>query len=221
METTNCIICDKPFEFEPIIGIPFELKPTVCEACDQRQKQGSAAAKERVNFAYFGTICPPLYQDTDPNHPSMPTATKLAKILNWEFGQKGLVLHGVTRRCKTRSMWLLIKRLIMDHKIVEAVTSSEFSMQSVEAHTGGANALAAWFERLTRADVLFLDDIDKITFTDRVEQDIYDILDTRAINKRPVLITTNFVGDTLAKKFKFHGEPIVARIREFCEAIHL
>jgi DNA replication protein DnaC len=219
---TACQFCTEQFDYEPILGLPFELKPTVCAPCDERQKASAISAIEAEKYERWKAMCPPVYQDTDPNHPRMPTAQKQAQILNWKFGPKGLLLHGVTRRAKTRCAWLLLKRLIIEGYEVRALTSGEFALQCATAHGASAEAASAWFYDIAYSDVLFIDDLGKCKLTERVEAVLFEMIDFRCARCKPLIITTNFIGKTLiATMTPDRGAPLVARLQEYCQSIHL
>jgi len=223
MEATTCKFCGETFSFEPIIGLPFSLKPTVCNACDQKNRVAEADQAKKMRYKSFQSVCPAIYRDTDPNHPSMPPAEKLARILTWQVGPVGLILHGHSRTCKTRCAWLLIKKLIVDDcKSVVSMTSVEFADGCALAASTGADAYAAWKAWMNDADVLFIDDLGKNKMTERVEADLYDVIETRTSNRKPILFTTNFAGKDLIHKFsEDRGKPIISRIREFTQSINL
>jgi hypothetical protein len=218
MESTfQCRRCKGEFPYNPTADI-VSIKPTVCAVCEADIVEESRKAKMVERDRKFIEICPPLYAETDPNHPSMPKA-KLERVLAWQYGPRGLIGHGVTRKCKSRCFWLLIKRLISEGRSVIAMTGGEFARSCAECYSNGG--AASWFHSLLSVDVLFLDDLDKPKFTERVAADLFDLWEQRAANLRPILGTTNAVGDTLIQKMNnpIVAGPLVARIREHCESI--
>jgi DNA replication protein DnaC len=222
MKSTTCKECGRGFDYEPIANLTFELHPTICSGCDESNKAKAETEVEDLRRRNWKTICPPLYQSTDMSHPSMPSASKLAQVLNWQVGPKGLMIHGQTRRCKTRVAWLLIQRLVLEGTYVHAITSRDFARGSAQFNHEGSEALEAWLELMIGARVLFIDDLGKEKLTERVEVDLFDVIESRAANHRPIIYTSNFVGETLlAKMTPDRGPAILGRIREFCTAIHL
>lgn len=222
MKSTCCIQCGHGFDYEPITGLPFSLHPTICAGCEQTDKAAETVKESDRRMAFWKSICPPLYQDTDINHRSMPPAAKMAQILNWQYGPQGLVIHGITRKCKTRVAWLLVKRLITEGRSVIALSSGDFARQCAEANAEGADSAEAWHESLLLVNVLFLDDFGKFKLTERVEADLFEIIEARTAHKRPIIITSNFVGTSLVQKLSpDRGPAIVERLREFCIPINL
>ena len=234
MEKTNCKFCSAEFEYEPIVGLPFSLKPTVCSNCDERQRSDRAASERGGRYRAFQALCPRIYQDSDPNHPGMPRAEKTASILGWKRGPAGLLIYGATRKGKTRCAWMLVKRLIVDDGLnVIALSSVEFANHAALAASTGSLCHVEWKQELFECDVLFIDDLGKNKMTELVEADLFDVIETRTSNGRPIIITTNFVGrkspteprvygEALDDKFSpDRGAPLIARLREFTKAINL
>ena len=219
--TTNCKICQSPFQFEPIEGLSFKLTPTVCDACARRRQESEEASQMEALMADFESICPMLYQDTDPNHPGMPEPSKLTHMLNWKYGPRGLVVRGKTRRGKTRSVWLLMKKMTLENRSVYALTSNEFATECADAHGGGY--AGAWMIELVEADIVFIDDLGKSKLTERVEASLFELIERRTRDLKPIIFTTNFTtgNELLATMSTDRGPAIVSRIREFCDSVTL
>lgn len=225
----NCKFCGGKFFYEPVEGMPYDLTPTVCDPCDENQRTLAKVEAESERRRIFRTLCPPAFLETDPNHKGMPTAQRQAQILNWKYGPKGLVVHGQTRRGKSRLVWLLLKRLIVtDRKTVEPMSAIVFSNSSSWSWMNGPDVAADWRDRLVAADVLFIDDIGKEKLTERASADLFDVFDTRCSNLKPTIFTTNFLGDELPSRFcgdedlrpdQQRGPAFVARMREFCMGV--
>jgi DNA replication protein DnaC len=76
--------------------------------------------------------------------------------------------------------------------------------------------------RAHRAEILFIDDIGKEKYTERVESEFYDLIETRTAHLRPILWTANTSGAGLeAMMSPDRGAPILRRLREFTEIITL
>ena len=211
---SSCVKCGASIEYQKIENFP-DLKPTICEKCAAAQP---ATGVEADRTKAFQELCPPLYQDTDPNHATLAGNPKLAEVVNWKYQPKGLVIRGSTRLGKTRAAWLLIKRLMLEGRSVKAMTCGEFARQAAENAGDGARD---WFDEMTKVDVLFVDDLGKSKLTERVESDLFDIIESRAANLKPCLFTTNFDGETLKGKMtNDRGDALISRIREFCQAVN-
>lgn len=202
---------------EAIVNLLSGLQPTICDKCDLQQQQSAEIQKAQDRLRRWDALCPPLYLDTDAD--KLPEY-QLKRVIKWQFGPRGLVLHGETRKGKSRCAWLLIRRLILEGVSVEAMTSDQFARDCAEAHGTGADVATEWFARLAGRPVLFIDDLGKFKLTERVEAELFGIFDYRCTHLRPTIFTTNAVGDILAKRMTpDRGAPFVARMREFCEGI--
>lgn len=204
-----------------VLGQSIDIQATVCNACANEDRIRAEVNAKVMRMARFAELCPTIYRDTDVAHPGMNKAF-LASVMAWQFGARGLVLYGETRTCKTRMMWLLLNRLYVDERRrFVAMTSGEFARGCGEAYGTSAEDGRIWFERLSRAPILFIDDFGKEKATERVESELFDIIEHRTSTGRPILLTTNGVGDTLRDKFTpDRGGPIIERIREFCTGIN-
>jgi len=75
-------------------------------------------------------------------------------------------------------------------------------------------------ETLRRAEVLFIDDLGKEKFTERVESELYDLVETRTAHLRPILWTSNATATRLKEMLSAdRGEPIIRRLKEFCTIV--
>ena len=71
-----------------------------------------------------------------------------------------------------------------------------------------------------RTEILFLDDIGKEKYTERVESEFYDLIETRTSNLRPTLWTTNASASQLSAMMSAdRGEPVLRRLKEFTEIV--
>lgn len=161
------------------------------------------------------SVCPELYRQTEV---SKLNPAKLARVMAWSYGPRGLLLHGKTGLGKTRMMFLLLHRLIVgENRRAMVFLGNSFSHS---AQSAAMENIEAWADRLNRVEVLFLDDLAKAKMTDHVEAQLFGVLEMRAAHCLPTLITTNAVGDTLEKRLsEDRGAPLVRRLRDFCEAI--
>lgn len=140
------------------------------------------------------------------------------QALNWKFGCRGLMLRGDSGRCKTRAMWRLVRRLFDERHKVIALTSAKFDRECRDA--AGSFTLSAWFDRLATVDVLFLDDLGKANWTQATEAQIFDLIDQRTREGRPILATSNDTGASLAARLSDdRGAPLVRRLRDYCECL--
>ncbi|MGB0145001.1 MAG: hypothetical protein ACPGAP_09535 [Akkermansiaceae bacterium] len=194
-----------------------------CDSCvesyDTRQAEHSRTvhAKDRPNWS---EICPPAYQQFD-RRKLPPDASAIAdRVLGWQPGPKGIGLMGESRKGKTFLLYELFRRWYEHGASVCITSGTEFAWAcgSIDQHDR-----RELMTRMIKADMLFIDDLGKEKMTDRVEADLYHVIEQRRRFQRPVFVTVNSGGDALAGKMSADGGiPIVNRLREdVCEFIRV
>ena len=192
----------------------------VCDPCFASRDRDTKT--ERINIVSpqgeIERLIPPLYRDTDPER--LPYAERQT-VLQWTPGRsRGLWIHGETRRGKTRTMCLLLEKMIREGKKVRAFFHGSFGVDLVEVMRS-ERSFRAWKWEITRADVLVIDDLFADKITERIETAIFEIFDERISFNRPTIVTTQ-VTKNIAKK-RFHSEPrcdaFFARIKEFFQGV--
>ena len=146
---------------------------------------------------------------------------KIKRVLDHQLNGRGLLIIGKTGMGKTRSMWLLVRELMVNRgRDVRVYSSSELKELLSNAHLQ-RHAHKDTIEGIIRCDVLCIDDLGKEKSSDSWEQDLFTIIDKRMLNKKPVVITSNFNGDLMIAKYNdVHKiEPMVRRLREFCDTV--
>lgn len=177
---------------------------------------------------------PALYQESDPNrlpHQLVEAAGK------WAVGSLGMGFIGATGLGKTRAMFGIIRRLIetieierTEHYFIAQCPSlgiindaafAKLVIESCSFDDGGEARKR--LKQLQDCDVLFLDDIGQGKLTERVGSELYELVETRTSNLRPVLFSSNFTGKRLAEKFTdaTRGDAVVRRLAEFCEVVSI
>lgn len=202
----QCQECGKEFD-APTIELCghhccFEKFCPTCKPIREEQERDVAAIRqERARLDEFERICPPLYRDTDPlKLPCNPEVTKL--VLGWVYGPKGLVLYGATGRGKTRLAYMLVRRLVLDGRSVSAFDPLSFAHRVGE--TFGEYQGERFIRDQQRVDVLMLDDLGKAKLTERAEAELFGLVEHRIANLKPLIVTSNFVGDKLSVLTKVH-----------------
>lgn len=221
----SCEACGRSFTSLPLLLSGRVLYPKrYCDPCVESRDQAQALDRERRQTASLAEawdrICPPIYRDSDPARlPCSPGCRE--SVLGWEYGPRGLLLHGSTSSGKSRLAFLLLSRLHhLEHRKVAAMTSTAFSHQVSSLFGDGGGKGEALVERLANIEVLLLDDVGKGRLTDRVEAEFFHIIEHRCSHLLPTFLTTNLTGDALAKSWSpDRAEPLVRRLREFFHVI--
>jgi DNA replication protein DnaC len=161
-------------------------------------------------------LCPIEFQEYDNQLLSNPK--KFSEIANYAFSRIGLLVVGETGAGKTRAIWQLLRRIYVDEgKEFKFFTGIRFANEMQASYR--MEDRSAWVDGLMDVNVLAIDDIDKMKFTERMETEIFGIIDDRISNRKKTIITTNISGDELIARMPIVGEPLVRRLREFCEVI--
>ena len=143
---------------------------------------------------------------------------KLAEVLAWQYGPGGLLLIGPTATGKTRAAYLLLLRLLDEGRSIRAFDCVRFGHECGRRFRDGGGE--DWTDALAKAELVFLDDVGKMPFTERAEAELFALVERRCANELPIIATTNMIGaDLEAKASADRGAPLARRLREFCQVI--
>ncbi len=187
-----------------------------CLAEQKRQEQEETQHRKQAQLKErWQEICPPLYRQTDPAR--LPQ-DKLAEVLGWEYGPKGLFLIGPTGSGKTRAAYLLLRRLLEQDRRIISFDCAAFGHEVATRFRNGTGE--DWAKNLAKVEIVFLDDMGKIPFTERAEAELFTLIERRPANLLPIIVTSNMTGrDMETKASNDRGAPMVRRLREFCHVI--
>jgi hypothetical protein len=219
-EIRNCAECGNPFEVPPFRIAAAFVK--ICPVCSEvRAELDMQSARERNTdqarrVEAWKRACPPTFLTTE--RVKIPNPVRYDRVMQWQFGPKGLVIHGPSGKGKSRCAWELVKREHMSGRRWAALDSS-FAYEYAEQFQKPAEC-GKWVRSKTDVDLLLLDDVFKSKLSDSVEQALFTIINQRVENGRPTIITTNDTGETLQNRMsQDRGEAFVRRLREFFENI--
>lgn len=208
-----CKRCGAAVSVIPTLANLVQEHGAYCEPClEAVTAQKDRDRRKVATVDSFARICPPCFADTDAA--MLPCPAKTAAALKWEYGKKGLNLWGEPGTGKTRTMSLVLERQIRAGRKVVAMGPGAFREQCERLNY----SRSGWLRRLRQADILFIDDFDKMNLTRGMEKDLFGVL-TERMGRRPVMVTGNTHGDRLEKQFSL-GKPMVDRFRRYCVCIH-
>ncbi len=159
------------------------------------------------------TPMPELFADTDPKR--LGELQMVAE--HYLPSGKGLLIHGTTRKGKTRTAWYVANRLWNENKFKNKyLFLTMFELEARIASSWGNSTWDKTMLQMTNVPLLFLDDLGKEKMTDRMASCLFALVDQRTMHKRPTIITTNLTGETLLERFhdKETGAAFVARLKD-------
>lgn len=221
---TICESCGGEFEHEVFFWEGKEImSPKRCQPCCDREDAEKNAQEQRMRIEEeFFKVCPARYRDTDPAR--LPDyMRKLAA--RWEFGPDGIGMIGNPKQFKTRTAFLILKRMIEEGRTVGAITSTKFSELSVDQFdTESENRIVAknHLRGLRDVDVLLLDDLGKGKITERGEVELYALLEERTSWLRPTIWTCNSpLRELFANATEDRSGAIIRRLNEFSQIVEV
>ena len=204
----RCKKCLKEF-----CSTPLQL---FCTKCISEMPEATMAAQARADRKHerrWLDLCPPAYQDTVIE--KLPNPVKAAEVMDCDLRPPGIILHGPTGTGKTRCGWLLVRREFDRGKSIR-VLNSKAAFDYNDAYLKGK--ISNWVDSQCQPDLLFLDDVFKAKITDSFEQAMFAIVEYRVSHYRPILVTSNDTGETLAARMSpDRGDAFVERLRSFRE----
>jgi hypothetical protein len=229
-ELMTCVKCGN--KFEGAVFTAANLPPVrkrFCDPCIAQFDQERAATLSACSLRPgspdgWAAICEPEFRTVDEGGATVLArlqreCPKLAQVTGWKYGPKGLLLRGSTGRCKTRAVWRLLRGQFDAGKSIVALSSGRFAREYADA--AGNHTQSAWFDRLAGADIFFLDDLGKKPWTENAWGEFFELVDERAKNHRPFIITTNEDSKTMQAKCKdpVTWGPLNRRLTESCTPI--
>ncbi|MES2920091.1 MAG: hypothetical protein V4819_00995 [Verrucomicrobiota bacterium] len=225
---TNCI-CGNPIDPETLELAKYWARLPLfhCSECQQRSDEGEArrAADEKQKIEEATRIgrleiIKPELRRTQINHPGFNPALWL-KVEHWTPDSlKWLGIVGLPGTCKTRSLALLAKRLILDGHLVFWARAVDFQSQveNLRSNDRQVEAVAREYIRACKTcGLLIFDDIGKNTWTPSLERHMFDLIDHRKDEDLPVLWSANTHPLDILRTgllTKERGGPLLGRLLE-------
>lgn len=222
----KCAVCGVEMAKEVEEGIPdFILdtlkRMTIHDECAAERARQADAQREKALFLsrvqQWQQRCPELYRDFDPA--KCANLAMSDRIANWEpSGGLGLSIVGPSRSGKTRAVFRMLERHFLRGKKIFFCSGVKWTKYSIDAAKGDQEA-ARMIKSAHTADITFIDDFAKNAWTERVETEFWDMMETRAGALKPVILTSTETGEDLMHRMGQASRDIIGRIREFCEPV--
>lgn len=220
----TCRECGAPFEAAtatlPIDGRNFTLDQLVCDPCVEAYDNRNQGRSQSHDRKAWSEICDGAYLGFDIHR--LPDASRgfASRVFEWQESPRGIGLAGPSRLGKTFVLTELFRRHYECGKTVKMVLGTEFAYVMGSPDQDERRKMIA---ECISTDMLFIDDIAKPKMTDRVEADLFHVLEKRKRNLKPVFVTLNGDGKTLALMLSSEGgNALVNRLRhDVCEFIRI
>lgn len=219
-----CGKCDTPKQCRvPILGME-RIVPCLCKCGKEERDSEEQEAKKTEALRLMRDRRQQGFPDAemqswtfDRDDNANPSLSKLARNYADHFPEmlqmgKGLLLYGEVGTGKT-FIGACIVNAVIDAgytaqatnfgRIVNAVNSSYEDRQEV-------------YDELNSYDLLMIDDLAAERDTEYMQEIVFNVIDARARNRKPLIITTNLTGEELNNPGDTRKKRIYSRLYELC-----
>ena len=218
-----CPKCEKIETWDAIEAAVF--KAIACDNCCQEysKNENRSPAAVKIITETLANVIPPIYRETDKSRIEKEKSfSQVLIVLSWNKEQKKmhLALVGDTRSGKTRTLCLLLEKLILSGSQVRAFFHGSFYDELLEVMRSDRN-FRKWKAEIIKAEVVAIDDLFAEKLTERGESTLFEILDARLCNKKPTFLTTQVTAQEGLARFHStkRAEAFFARLNEFFQLI--
>lgn len=201
----NCKVCgvklDTPWRLIDHDRAPGWHAVNCCDRC-----YDAAKAPEEASLDRWLDDCPPEFRRDWDN--TKGDAQLLRSVLGFDHEKsRGMLVIGQSGKAKTRAVWQLLRRL---------------TLHGVQWHFATAlDLLEGITADAARAKVLVIDDLGNDPLHANKEVALLKIIRLRCDWHMPFIVTTQFKGDELTKRFsdRHTAQAVIRRLREFCDVV--
>ncbi len=220
----KCLMCDGAFSYEPIEGFP-ELKPTICEDCDQlREYEFEQKALRAAHKRKEDEISMLPYPDWDDRRGNIKLRNEIGKAVfaDKDYTNRSLWVWGESGVGKTTSISCVARILI--ERGGKVMWTDSFDLLRGYASSFNNQSSDFYVDNLaTTTKTLIIDDIGVGKVTERGAELFYHITNRRMIKNLPTWYTSNIspsnLGKWLGSSLDLYSVRIGRRIKDTCKII--
>lgn len=194
-----------------------------CNQCteirDAHYSKGRTPSPEgRSRTPLWDEQCPELYKELIDDLPPAIDGQAFAQVVGWmpAKGGRGMILTGNSGKGKTTALWALFRALEQKETNAVFVTAVELQRQLSEAARDVKGV-----KHLTHTRVLMIDDLGKEKLTASVAALLWEVVDSRYANRRPIVISTRYASHAFEERFgdAVLGKDIRRRLIDCCQVV--
>lgn len=224
LNTTRCEHCNR--ELEPIsaLGIIVSYKSCSCPKAQAKLKEQEIEA-ERERRQKEQKLREERYRRAGIPFRYMTVSAPCDQYVRAVLDGQGLYITGCVGVGKTHLATVVAKRLVNEGLVVRFVTSIDM-LSEIRDTYGSKRKVSDVLSRFSKCDVLVIDDLGKEAPTDWALSMLFQIINDRYENKRPVVVTTQFSSSELveilgANSRSENAKAIISRLYGMCVGVEL
>lgn len=194
------------------------------EIAEEKAKAHAAAKAARLAWwekAWGGADS--RYHDTALD--KIPDKAAAEKALRWTPEHpKGLLLLGDTGAGKTRTVYLLLHRILLETGIRPMIKKCAKLRHEIAkaAKSDDENARPRLMRSMIEAPILYLDDLGQMAASDSLGEALFDIIEERTQLGRPIIATSQSSGEEFTSKFndENQGVALARRLSDCCYRVN-
>lgn len=151
--------------------------------------KNDALVKRETSWAL---VCPVEFRTTEEQGKTERARIDQEAIRQFVWGGAALVyMHGPPGTLKTRMAWRIARAFFDQGGKINFEFLSSWQFQAEASDASGKFVSLEWMDRLTRAELVVIDDLGKCSWTDTAAAAFFEMVDQRGANGRKTVITSN------------------------------